>query len=242
MAHEKLGGFRGRLVMPATLALLLAGTAVADGRHLTAQDYARAERLMPYNTEPLVDHAVQHVHWLDARRFWYVDHDSGGDHYRVMSAATGKVSPAFDQQKLAAALAKAVGKPVDATRLAITDIRIESSGRYEITVDDRTYLCHLAGAGQCADEVSVIKTGREPGLVSPNRKLEAFIRDWNLWVRDLDTGRETQLTFDGVKDYGYATDNAGWKQSDRPVLNWSPDSTRIATYRQDQRDLGEMDL
>src|SRR5690242_8823398 len=117
MADAKLAGFRGSLAVPATLALLCAGTAFADGRHLTAQDYARAERWMPYNTAPLVDHDVQHVHWLDDRRFWYVDHDSGGDHYRVMTAATGKVAPAFDQQKLAAALAKASGKAVDATKL-----------------------------------------------------------------------------------------------------------------------------
>ncbi|HEX5461734.1 MAG TPA: DPP IV N-terminal domain-containing protein [Steroidobacteraceae bacterium] len=242
MADAKLGGFRGFMVVPATLALLCAGTAIADGRHLTAQDYERAERLMPYNTVPLVDHDVQHVHWLDDRRFWYVDHDSGGDHYRVMTAATGTVSPAFDQQKLAAALAKARGKPVDATKLAISDFHIGSDGRYDITLDDTHYLCDLAGVGRCEDRASVVKTGKEPGIVSPDKKLEAFIRDWNLWIRDVGTGRETQLTFDGVKDYGYATDNAGWKKSDRPVLNWSPDSTQIATYRQDQRDLGEMDL
>jgi dipeptidyl aminopeptidase/acylaminoacyl peptidase len=61
-------------------------------------------------------------------------------------------------------------------------------------------------------------------------------------VRDRATGEETQLTVDGERDFGYATDNAGWRQSDRPVLNWSPDSTEIATYRQDQRKVGDMDL
>ena len=56
------------------------------------------------------------------------------------------------------------------------------------------------------------------------------------------TGAETQLTTDGVKDYGYATDNAGWKQSDAAVLLWSPDSKKIATFQQDQRKTGEMYL
>src|SRR5262249_46080630 len=70
----------------------------------------------------------------------------------------------------------------------------------------------------------------------------AFIRDWNLWVRDVATRRETQLTKDGVKDFGYATDNAGWTRSDRPILVWSPDSKRIATFQQDQRRVGEMYL
>lgn len=54
------------------------------------------------------------------------------------------------------------------------------------------------------------------------------------------TGKETQLTTDGVKDFGYATDNAGWLHSGRAIVNWSPDSTKIATYQQDQREVGEM--
>ena len=77
---------------------------------------------------------------------------------------------------------------------------------------------------------------------SPDGQQTAFTRDWNLWVKDVATGRETQLTKDGVKDYGYATDNAGWTQSDRPILVWSPDSKKIATFRQDQRNVGEMYL
>jgi len=56
------------------------------------------------------------------------------------------------------------------------------------------------------------------------------------------TGKETQLTTDGVKDYGYATDNAGWQHSDRAILLWSPDSAKIATFQQDQRKTGEMYL
>ncbi len=72
--------------------------------------------------------------------------------------------------------------------------------------------------------------------LSPDRKTLAFVRDWNLWVRDVASGRETQLTRDGIKDFGYATDNAGWTRSDRPILKWSPDSKKIATFQQDQRE------
>jgi dipeptidyl aminopeptidase/acylaminoacyl peptidase len=53
---------------------------------------------------------------------------------------------------------------------------------------------------------------------------------------------ETQLTTDGEKDYGYATNNAGWTKSDRPVLLWSPDSKKIATFQHDSRNAGEMYL
>ncbi len=84
-------------------------------------------------------------------------------------------------------------------------------------------------------------TSRAESL-SPDGKRAAFIRGYNLWVRDVATGRETQLTTDGQKDFGYATDNAGWIRSNRPVLAWSPDSRRIATFQQDERGVGEMYL
>ena len=61
-------------------------------------------------------------------------------------------------------------------------------------------------------------------------------------MRDVATGRETQLTTDGQQDFGYATDNAGWVKSDRPVLVWSPDSRKIATFQQDERGVGDMYL
>lgn len=105
--------------------------------------------------------------------------------------------------------------------------------------------CDLAECRDAArqrDETPGPPAGRSTEARSPDGKSAAFIRDWNLWVRDVATGRETQLTKDGVKDYGYATDNAGWTKSDRPVLVWSPDSKKIATFQQDQRNVGEMYL
>jgi dipeptidyl aminopeptidase/acylaminoacyl peptidase len=94
------------------------------------------------------------------------------------------------------------------------------------------------------------KTGVEtaPGnmlpnsVLSPDGRYAAFIRDWNLWIKDTETGRERALTSDGVENFGYATDNAGWRKSDRPILSWSPDSKKIATYRQDQRHVSDMYL
>jgi len=79
-------------------------------------------------------------------------------------------------------------------------------------------------------------------VVSPDGKKAVFIRDWNLWVRDVATGEEKQLTTDGKNNYGYATDNAGWTHSDRAIVVWSPDSKKVATFQQDQRKTGMMYL
>ena len=77
-------------------------------------------------------------------------------------------------------------------------------------------------------------------VTSPDGKKAVFIKDYNLYVRDLETSKETQLTFDGIKNYGYATDNAGWKRSDAPIVRWSPDSKKVATFQQDQRKVSDM--
>ena len=76
--------------------------------------------------------------------------------------------------------------------------------------------------------------------MSPDGSHAVFVRDWNLWLRDMKTGQEKALTSDGVKYFGYATDNAGWSSSDRAIVAWSPDSKKIATQQQDERNVGEM--
>jgi dipeptidyl aminopeptidase/acylaminoacyl peptidase len=225
----------------ALLAGMLAFAAVAQARQLTDRDYARAARFLAQDADPLVDHDVQRVTWLDATHFWYVDHDASGDHVLEMDIAGGKVAPAFDQAKLAAALGKARGKPVDARRWPRRfDFRPLPGGDLDVQLGDAWYRCDLSGVGVCTARNELLKTGSEPGALSPDGRLLAFVRDWNLWVRDVATGKETQLTTDGVKDYGYATQNAGWIHGDGAVVRWSPDSTKIATYRQDQRGVGDM--
>lgn len=95
-------------------------------------------------------------------------------------------------------------------------------------------------------EQGSVADGQEKSLsdesLSPDGAYAVFIRDWNLWLREIATGKERAITTDGIKNFGYATDNAGWKQSARPVLSWSPDSKKIATFKQDQRHVSDMYL
>jgi len=220
-------------------AALLPMGASATGKVLTDADYASAERFVGYNTVPLVDHMVTRVTWLDDDHFWYRDHDADGDSFKVVDADTGEVGSAFDRDRLAVALAKATGKPVKADKLPVTEFNIREDGGFAISVRGTRYLCDARIEG-CVEVAR--KGAKEPGVRSPDGESEAFIRDWNLWVRDVGTGKETQLTTDGTTDYGYATDNAGWTHSDKAILVWSPDSTQIATFQQDQRKTGYMVL
>ncbi len=244
--YAKLGKLH--LLGAVTMAVFSAGAA-AQGRTLGPGDYAHAERFMTYNATPLVDHAVDKVHWLDADHFWYRDHDAGADHFVRMQASTGALMPLLDQVKVAAALNEVMDKPVDPRRLPLTGYSVKADGRLDLLLAGKHYLCDMRDNGQCvvagasmAANPRESRVGGEPGVLSPDMKSEAFIRDWNLWRRDVATGKETRLTTDGVENFGYATDNAGWKHTDKAILQWSPDSNRIATFQQDQRKTSDMYL
>lgn len=74
--------FRRLAPFVAVLALALHGAAQTA---LTAADYARAEKFMGYNTEPLVYHAVHPV-WAGDERLWYRDTDAGGSSFVLFDA------------------------------------------------------------------------------------------------------------------------------------------------------------
>src|SRR5437016_4524915 len=218
-------------------------------RTLTPSDYARAEKWMPYNTSPLVFRSGVRPTWVADERFWYRITTPEGSEFLLVEAAKGTRAPVFDHAKLAAALSSATGTSYDAHHLPFTDFDLSADGQtISFNIQRRRWKCDLV-ADKCGAEGTASASGQRGGrggaandILSPDKKRAAFIRDFNLWVRDVATGKETQLTTDGVKDFGYATDNAGWTHSDRPVLLWSPDSKKIATFQQDQRGVGEMYL
>ncbi|HEY6251057.1 MAG TPA: DPP IV N-terminal domain-containing protein [Candidatus Angelobacter sp.] len=217
---------------------LVFSTATAQQKTLTAGDYARAEKFMGYNANPLVLHNIQPA-WLPDGRFWYRDTSADGDEFIVFDPAKQTREPAFDHEKVAASLSKSAGKSYSKAHLPF--------GRFEYSSDGKSILFAIAGKRWSCDSSGnscmQLAVGERPDeVLSPDKKHAAFIRDYNLWIRDTNTRKETQLTTDGVKDYGYATNNAGWIHGDDPVLSWSPDSRKIATFQQDQRKVGEMYL
>ena len=227
-------------------ALLVSGATLAQPRPaVTAQDYARAERFLGYNTQPLVDGSAGPPTWLAGDRFWYRVLTARGSEFVLVDPARKTRTVAFDQAKLAGALSAASGTAYAADRLPFRDL--------DFSGDEKGFAFAAGGKSWNYDLVSgKVSPGAKPAAAlnanasneinSPDGRLAAFIKDYNLWVRDTNTNQLTQLTTDGAKDYGYATDNAGWTHSDQPVLRWSPDSRKIATFRQDQRRVGDMYL
>ena len=251
----------------ASVAALCAGAALAQPRTYTTADYQRAEKFMTYNTTDLVFRANLRPNWLSDGRVWYSNaQPDGSTEYILADPAKGTRKVAFDHAKLAAALAKTSGTAVDAKRLSLGNLDFSSDGAtVEFNASDRRFKCDTQG-NSCTSEGNAIESaagtggrgGRGGGggrggrgaaasggraqTTAPDGSRGVFIRDNNLWVHLTASNEEKQLTKDGVKDYGYATDNAGWATSDRAVVVWSPDSKKVATYQQDQRKVGDMYL
>lgn len=227
------------------LSCSLAPCAAQTGRVYTTADYAQAEKFMDYNAKPLVYHSVDHPQWLADGRFWYRDYGPDGVTYMLVDPSKWTEAPAFDHAQVAAALNAAsatAGSSVayNASHLAVDDLTLEDADRSVLlTIGERLVRCDLRAEGKCVGAGEILPDTFD---ASPDGKKAAFIRDNNLWVREVATGRETQLTRDGATDFGYATDNAGWTHSNRPILVWSPDSKKIATFQQDQRNVRRMYL
>ena len=213
---------------------------------------------MGYNVTPLVYGAGVRPTWLGDERFWYRTATPEGSAIFLVDPARRTRVRAVDATRLAEAVTRTGGRIFDARQLPVDAMTLSGKAGHDtlsFTFENRRFRCDVQDNRCMAEDVvrdqsSGGRAGRggrgganaRAEVVSPDGKRVVFIRDWNLWVRDVATGSTRQLTSDGVKDFGYATDNAGWQRSDRPIVAWSPDSRKVATFQQDQRGTGEMYL
>mgnify|MGYP001221517318 CR=1 FL=1 len=79
---------------------------------------------------------------------------------------------------------------------------------------------------------------------SPDSKKVAFVRNNNVFVVDIETLKETQLTFDGTEDI--INGHSDWVYEEEFSLingiDWSSDSKQVAFYRFDQRPVPSLQI
>lgn len=209
------------------LALVLIGTSVVvaqNRRAVTAADYDRAVRMLAPALNGTVVGGTVDATWLPDGRFWYARTTLTGTENVVVDPASRTREVVATPPSPPAQAGQAAGAGGRGGRAG------GRGGRGGVSI-----------TRQCGVNVTGM-SGPPPASMSPDGSKAVYICDWNLWVRDVATGQERQLTTDGMKDFGYATTNAGWTTSAAPSLSWSPDGKRIATQQQDERKVGEMYL
>ncbi len=216
----------------------IATSVVPSLESITAADYERAESFLGINTAELLQNNILAQYWQDDDRLIYHRSTQGGSDYILVDVQMAQKLPLFDTARLAMELATYVDEEVDGNDLSLSRLHLgEAPGQLEFDYEDQSYVLDLSSY-----TLNQLTEAPSSEFISPDGGTAAFINEHNLWVRDTASNEVTQLTFDGEQYYGYATNNAGWLRDDGPVLLWSPDSSKIATFRHDGRNVGEMYL
>jgi len=217
---------------------------------VTRVDYARAEQFLPWNATKLAINAEVRPNWIaESDRFWFRRAGRDGATFMRVDPATGRSEPAFDHVRLAAALSQAAGAYYVHTTLPFETIEFVNDERaIQFDVAERRWTCDLT-TYECipGDKEELSKTD----VRSPDGKWAASVRDNNLFVREIASGTERQITTDGTQYNAYAalpgsslsavTDRVIGKPA-TPALQWSPDATKFVTYRLDEREVRDMYL
>jgi len=218
---------------------------VAAPGQLTAADYDRAARVLDWTLRGKVRNAVVAPRWISSKDvFWYRRDGDDEPEFVIVDAQTGAKTEAFDTARLAVALSATAGEPSQQPRdLVVTGIDKESGLlRVNLTYHRRRYTCTVP-AYVCKLTIQ-IETG-DGVRVSPDRSRAVLARGHDLWVRDLKSGAERQLTSDGEPYFSYvkppdALPTTLPRMRNPGVLapwwmSWSPDGRTIIGVRFDER-------
>jgi len=169
-----------------------------------------------------------------APRFWYRKTVKGGHEFILVDAEKATKRPAFDHEKLAAALNKETGEKFTATTLPFRAIRFvddEKAIGFEYRgsawrFDLATYELKKTGpAREFRGEPDgwqdlggpPAQAASKESKASPDKKWEAFIRNYNVWIRSVESREEFPLSWDGNEGDYYTFQS----------LLWSPDSKKL---------------
>lgn len=210
------------------LTLLFSITTSAQG---TLEDYKRSIAVdslfqnKVYNTP-------KDFHWLSDRVFWYKNNSKQGSQYIRVDAKSNTRSMAFDHRKMAESLTEFSNSKVSSTTIDIRDLKENltdntlkfKTDKLELLCDLDTYKITVLDSLKPSEPRGYWgKRGHEnigDPITSEDGKFSAYIKNYNLYVKDLESGQETQLSFDGSAAFYYSSN-----------ILWSPNSEKIMAYK-----------
>jgi Dipeptidyl aminopeptidases/acylaminoacyl-peptidases len=165
--------------------LAVPGTVAAQGKKA---DYERAAQL-PAMTRGKVRNLTVRPQWLSGmRRFWYArELPEGGREFVLVDAEAGTRRPAFDHERLAAALGKALGRTLTPTRLPLEALAFPDAKTLRFRVEGQAWRCNLS-------TYAVEKVAADAGGAESGASLRAYAPGERP-ARVAAEGEETNVTF-----------------------------------------------
>jgi len=220
--------------------------------------YERAQYLWRGEySQQVVFNGRQHPYWIDdSDSFWYIretldtsktgktilkdGYDTIRQEIRLVDAKKQSNIVAFNHDKLAKSLSEATGKKLD-RRDMIFDMAQNIHGNIRnLKIFLKPLVLTFQFEGKAwryevkGNELTEARHIPHYESLSPDGTHVTFHKDYNVWVRDLKTGEERQLTTDG-EDRNYYMPYVGNYFSKSVEGRWSPDGKYILTYQLDRR-------
>ena len=189
--------------------------------------------------------------YKDGDRFWFRNSTRNGADFLVVEPSTGAMRPLFDNARLAAAISAAADTSYDPNKLPFRTFKFAKDNEDERTIEfragKRRLTCDIVTYGCVAHDTLPSEV---PFVLSPDRKWEAFVDKYNVYVRPRGggaAGETAQLTADGTALWAYGLGDpspqqllAPRMQPRRPQIHWAPDSRHLLVARMDDRGVRTM--
>jgi len=220
-----------------SLIILLSAPGLSTAQ-VTKADYERAFGLQE-KLEKLTVNEPGNPSWLEGtNKFWYRKSVRDGSWFMLVDAEAQTKSTTFDHERLASALSEIIGEEIDPNNLPFRTIKYVNDekaiefdvGQWKYTCDLTTYECKKTGE---ADRwrrrrgFSMWERGPKPEAASENKKAspdgkwEAYIKNYNVYLKDKEKDKKFPLSYDGSEGNYYTYES----------IAWSPDSKKLAVYR-----------
>lgn len=209
---------------------LSGGMAVAQG---TVDDYRRAYALKEKFSTDKVFYSNVNPQWIEGtHQFWYVRNTPDGRLYVSVDADKKARKELFDSHRLAKALGAASGKEVKPEALALGHLSVSKGlDTLRFVLNNQRWM-YASRKNQLVNEgalplppkqkhwMEVDDEKTASPVPSPDGKWIAFIKNQNIYVKEVATGKEKQLSLDGTLGNYYSA-----------YIRWSPDSKKVASCK-----------
>ena len=199
----------------------------------TVEDYNRAYSLRQKYSARKILYSDVVPHWINkSDAFWYIRNTEKGKEYVKVDASDSKRIPLFNHEKLSAALSELSGKEVEPYALSLNSVLFNERQDTLRFIFDGKHWAYSLKKNRLISEGNVKPAAPQPHwmvvddekngspVTSPDGKYVAFIKNDNVYVREISTGKEKQLSIDGTLSNYYSS-----------YIQWSPDSKSVVSCR-----------
>jgi len=179
-----------------------------------------------------VYNSSKNFHWSNDHVFWYVNNTAQGSEYITVNARSNTKTLAFDHSKMANSLSEFLKDDISSDAIKISGLQEDKAkNTLRFKTDKLELLCDLT-----TYKITLVDTlEQKPGprywgnraeennfkpITSEDGKFSAYIKNYNVYVKNLETEVEQQLSFDGSAGFYYSSN-----------ILWSPDSEKLMAYK-----------